>query len=109
MAAATIQQVTDSTFEQLVKSSTPTLIDFWADWCMPCRRVAPLVDALAAEYAGRLNVAKMNVDENQNVPIRLGIQSIPTLMIFKDGNLVDMHVGATDKEVLKRMVDKHVK
>ncbi|HOC17004.1 MAG TPA: thioredoxin [Vicinamibacterales bacterium] len=109
MAAAAIQQVTDSTFEQLVKSSTPTLIDFWAEWCMPCRRVAPVVDALATEYAGRLNVAKMNVDENQNVPIRLGIQSIPTLMIFKDGNLVDMHVGATDKDVLRKMVDKHVK
>ena len=109
MAAAVIQQVTDSTFEQLVKSPTPTLIDFWAEWCMPCRRVAPVVDALATEYAGRLTVAKMNVDENQDVPIRLGIQSIPTLMLFKDGTLVDMHVGATDKDVLRKMVDKHVK
>lgn len=108
MAASVIQQVTDSTFEQLVKSSTPTLIDFWAEWCMPCRRVAPVIDSVAIEYAGRLNVAKMNVDENQAVPISLGIQSIPTLMLFKDGTLVDMHVGTTDKDGLRQMVDKHV-
>lgn len=108
MASELIQTVTDSSFEQLVKSPTPVLIDFWAEWCMPCKRIAPSVDQLATEYAGKLTVAKMNVDENPTVPTQLGIRGIPTLMIFKGGVLVDTVVGAVDKGTLKRMVDNHV-
>jgi thioredoxin 1 len=108
MASELIQTVTDSSFRELVKSPTPVLIDFWAEWCMPCKRIAPSVDQLAAEYAGKLTVAKMNVDENPSVPTELGIRGIPTLMLFKGGVLVDSIVGAVDKGALKKMVDNHV-
>ena len=108
MASNNIQTVTDTSFEQTVKSSTPTLVDFWAEWCMPCKRIAPTVDALAVEYDGKLTVAKMNVDENPEVPTRLGIRGIPTLMVFKNGTLVDQVVGAVDKETIKKMVDRHI-
>jgi thioredoxin 1 len=108
MASELIQTVTDSSFEELVKSPTPVLIDFWAEWCMPCKRIAPTVDQLATEYAGKLTVAKMNVDENSSVPTELGIRGIPTLMLFKGGVLVDSVVGAVDKATLKKMVDNHV-
>jgi thioredoxin 1 len=108
MASELIQTVTDSSFGELVKSPTPVLIDFWAEWCMPCKRIAPSVDQLAAEYAGKLTVAKMNVDENPSVPTELGIRGIPTLMLFKGGVLVDSIVGAVDKGALKKMVDSHV-
>jgi len=108
MASEKIQTVTDNSFEQTIKSATPTLVDFWAEWCMPCKRIGPTVDALATEYAGKLTVAKMNVDENPEVPMRLGIRGIPTLMVFKDGSLVDQVVGAVDKETLKKMVDRHI-
>lgn len=108
MASELIQTATDSSFEDLVKSPTPVLIDFWAEWCMPCLRIAPTVEQLAAEYAGKLTVAKMNVDENPAVPTQLGIRGIPTLMVFKGGVLVDQVVGAVDKGTLKRMIDNHV-
>jgi thioredoxin 1 len=108
MASENIQQVTDSSFEQLVKSPTPVLIDFWAEWCMPCKRIAPTVEQLATDYAGKLTVAKMNVDENPDVPTRLGIRGIPTLMLFKGGEMVDTVVGAVDKDTLKKMVDSHL-
>jgi thioredoxin len=108
MAAESIQHVTDSSFEQLVKSPTPVLIDFWAEWCMPCKRIAPTVDQLAADYAGKLTVAKMNVDENPDVPTRLGIRGIPTLMLFKGGELVDTVVGAVDKATITKMVESHL-
>lgn len=108
MASELIQTATDSSFEELVKSPTPVLIDFWAEWCMPCLRIAPTVEQLAAEYAGKLTVAKMNVDENPAVPTQLGIRGIPTLMVFKGGMLVDQVVGAVDKGTLKRMIDNHV-
>jgi thioredoxin 1 len=108
MASELIQTATDTSFEELVKSPIPVLIDFWAEWCMPCKRIAPTVDQLATEYAGKLTVAKMNVDENQGVPTQLGIRGIPTLMLFKGGVLVDSVVGAVDKGTLKRMIDNHV-
>ncbi len=108
MASENIQHVTDSTFEQAVKSETPVLVDFWAEWCMPCKRIAPTVDQLATEYSGKLTVAKMNVDENPAIPTQLGIRGIPTLMLFKSGALVDSIVGAVDKGTLKRMIDSHV-
>jgi len=108
MASDKIQTVTDNNFEQTIKSTTPTLVDFWAEWCMPCRRIAPTVDALATEYAGKLTVAKMNVDENPQVPTRLGILGIPTLMVFKNGTLVDQLTGARDKDTIKKMVERHI-
>jgi thioredoxin 1 len=108
MASENIQYATDSSFDQLVTSETPVLVDFWAEWCMPCRRIAPTVEALATEYVGKLTVAKMNVDENPAVPMRLGIRSIPTLLLFKGGAVVDTMVGAVDKDTIRKMVDKHV-
>lgn len=108
MASDNVQHVTDSTFDQLVKSPTPVLVDFWAEWCMPCKRIAPTVEQLATDYAGRLTVAKMNVDENPDVPTRFGIRGIPTLMLFKGGALVDQVVGAVDKDTIKKMVDSHL-
>ncbi len=109
MASEKIQQVTDTNWEQSVlKSQTPVLVDFWAEWCMPCRRIAPTVDQLASEFDGRLTVAKMNVDENPSTPTQLGVRGIPTLMLFKGGNLVDALVGAADKDTIRKMVEKHL-
>jgi thioredoxin 1 len=108
MASENIQYATDSSFDELVKSETPVLVDFWAEWCMPCRRIAPTVEALATEYVGKLTVAKMNVDENPAVPMRLGIRSIPTLLLFKGGAVVDTVIGAVDKDTIRKMVEKHV-
>jgi thioredoxin 1 len=107
MASEKVQTVTDSTFDELVKGPTPVLVDFWAEWCMPCRRIAPAVDRLATEFDGRLTVAKMNVDENPEVPMRYGIRGIPTLLLFKNGEIVDTFVGA-DESGIKKMVEKNV-
>jgi thioredoxin 1 len=108
MSSENVQHVTDSSFEQLVKSPTPVLVDFWAEWCGPCKRIGPTVEQLATDYAGKLTVAKMNVDENPDVPMRLGIRGIPTLMLFKGGELVDTVVGAVDKATIQKMVDSHL-
>ncbi len=108
MASENIHYATDSSFDELVKSETPVLVDFWAEWCAPCRRIAPTVEALATDYVGKLTVAKMNVDENPDVPMRLGIRSIPTLLLFKGGAVVDTVIGAVDKDTIRKMVDKHV-
>ena len=89
---------TDFNFEQeVLKSETPVLVDFWAPWCSPCRMIAPIVEELAAEYQGKLKVVKLNTDENQDVAIKYGIRSIPTLGIFKDGQVVDAVIGAVPK------------
>ena len=108
MAAENIQYASDSSFDGIIKGETPVLVDFWAEWCMPCRRIAPTVEALATEYGAKLVVAKMNVDENPAVPMRLGIRSIPTLMLFKGGEMVDTVIGAVDKDTIKKMVDRHL-
>jgi thioredoxin 1 len=108
MATENIHYATDSSFDELVKSETPVLVDFWAEWCAPCRRIAPTVEALATDYVGKLTVAKMNVDENPAIPMRLGIRSIPTLLLFKGGAVVDTVIGAVDKDTIRKMVDKHV-
>jgi len=93
--------VTDSTFETtVVNSGLPALVDFWAVWCGPCRLIAPHVEALATEFAGRAVVAKLDVDTNRQTAIKYGIQSIPTLLFFKSGKLVDRVIGAVDKKVL---------
>jgi thioredoxin 1 len=107
MSAA--QQVTDSTFDQeVVESPVPVLVDFWAPWCGPCRMVAPVVDEISKEYEGKVKVVKLNTDENPAVANKYGIRSIPTLMIFKGGQRVDMVVGAVPKTTLANTLDKYL-
>lgn len=109
MASDKVQTLTDANFETTVNGTTaPILVDFWAEWCGPCRRLAPTVDELANDYDGRVVVAKMNVDENPATPMRFSIRGIPTLLLFKGGQLVDQVVGLADKEQLKKMIDRHV-
>jgi thioredoxin 1 len=109
MAGNGILTLTDDNFdEQIKKVSGPVLVDFWAAWCGPCKMIAPSLEQLAGEMAGRATVAKVNVDENGDVANRFGIRSIPTLMIFKEGRVVDQIVGALPKEQIRRMVEKHI-
>jgi thioredoxin 1 len=100
---------TDNNFDQeVLKSDIPVLVDFWAPWCGPCRMVSPLVDELAEELAGKLKVVKVNTDENQEIAVKYGIRSIPTLGIFKDGNIVDGVIGAVPKQAIKNKVLPHL-
>src|SRR5687768_770292 len=109
MASEMVQTLTDANFEQTVNHTPqPVLVDFWAEWCGPCRRLAPTVDELANDYNGRVVVAKMNVDENPATPMRFSIRGIPTLLLFKGGQLVEQVVGLADKDALKELIDKHV-
>lgn len=102
-------QVTDSTFKQeVLDSEVPVLVDFWAPWCGPCRMVAPVVDEIATQYEGQLKVVKVNTDENPNVASQYGIRSIPTLMIFKGGQKVDMVVGAVPRTTLANTLEKYL-
>jgi len=102
-----IIDVTDSTFETLVlKSDTPALVDFWASWCAPCRAIAPIVDEMATQFNGRVRVAKMNVDDNPATPGKYGVRGIPTLILFKDGKVVDQLVGAVPKNQIKELIEK---
>ena len=102
-------EVTDNNFEESVlKSTQPVLVDFWAEWCGPCRMIAPTVEALAADYDGRVTVGKMNVDANPATPGQYGVRSIPTLLLFKDGQVVESVVGLADKAKLQSVIDPHV-
>lgn len=102
-------QVTDGTFKQeVLESDVPVLVDFWAPWCGPCRMVAPVVDEIAEQYVGQIKVVKVNTDENPSVASQYGIRSIPTLMIFKGGQRVDMVVGAVPKTTLATTLEKHL-
>lgn len=103
------EQVTDSTFKQeVLDSEIPVLVDFWAPWCGPCRMVAPVVDEIAQQYDGQVKVVKVNTDENPSVASQYGIRSIPTLMIFKGGQRVDMVVGAVPKTTLANTLEKYL-
>ena len=109
MASEKIQIFTDGNFNQtVVKSDKPVLVDFWAEWCGPCRRLAPTVDALADEYDGRATVAKLNIDDNPTVPSRLMIRGIPTLLLFKNGDLKETVVGLETKDRLTQIINKHL-
>lgn len=108
MASENTLTLTDGDFEQTVlKSDKPVLVDFWAEWCGPCRMIAPAVEALADEYNGRVSIGKLNIDENPNTPMKYGVRSIPTLLLFKGGEVVEATVGVAGKEQLAALLDKH--
>jgi thioredoxin 1 len=103
-----VQQLTDSDFESTVNGGKPVFVDFWAPWCGPCRIVGPIVEELAPSYDGKAVIAKMNVDDNPMVAQRFGVTSIPTLMMFKNGQLVDRMVGAAPKDRLQQFIDRNL-
>ncbi|MDP2882906.1 MAG: thioredoxin TrxA [Azonexus sp.] len=104
-----IHYVTDDTFEaDVLQSQQPVLVDYWAEWCGPCKMIAPILDEIAAEYAGKLKVAKVNIDDNQATPAKFGIRGIPTLMIFKNGNVEATKVGALSKSQLAAFIDSNL-
>ena len=107
MASDLVKSATDSNFDtEVLKSNVPVLIDFWAEWCGPCRALAPTIDELAAEYQGKVKVMKMNVDENPNTPGTFRIRGIPTLIVFKDGQVVEQLVGAHPKTTIAGAINK---
>ena len=104
-----ITHVTDDSFEsEVLKSDVPVLVDYWAEWCGPCKAIAPLLDAVAKEYAGKIKVAKVNVDENQQTPQKYAVRGIPTLMLFKGGNIEATKVGALSKSQLSAFLDSNI-
>ena len=109
MANDLIKHTTDATFDaDVLKSDKPVLVDYWAEWCGPCKMIAPILDDVATEYSGKLQIAKMNVDENREIPAKFGIRGIPTLMLFKDGQLAATKVGALSKAQLVAFIDQQL-
>ena len=104
-----IHHVTDDTFEvEVLQAQSPVLVDYWAEWCGPCKAIAPTLEEVAKEYSGKLKVAKVNVDENQEIPKKYGIRGIPTLMLFKNGNIEATKVGALSKSQLTAFLDSNI-
>ncbi len=109
MTSELIKHVTDSSFEtDVLQSAQPVLVDYWAEWCGPCKMIAPILDEVSTTYAGKLQVAKMNVDENRDIPAKFGIRGIPTLMLFKDGQLAATKVGAMSKAQMTAFIDQQL-
>jgi thioredoxin 1 len=104
-----IEHVSDDSFEaQVIKSGTPVLVDFWAEWCSPCKMIAPILEELAPDYEGRLQIAKVDVDSNPKIPQKFGIRSIPTLILFKNGVVEAQQVGAVSKRQLKEFLEANL-
>lgn len=104
-----IGSITDDSFEQeVLKSEQPVLVDYWAEWCGPCKMIAPLLDEIAGEYKGKLRVARINIDDNPNIPPKYGVRGIPTLMIFKNGNVEATRVGALSKSQLTAFINQSI-
>ncbi|MSO49136.1 MAG: thioredoxin [Acidobacteria bacterium] len=109
MASDKVTTFTDDNFDTTVlQASTPVLVDFWAEWCGPCRALGPTIDALAGDYAGRVSVGKLNVDENPGITVKYMVRGIPTVMLFKGGQVVEQIVGVADKAEFKKALDKHL-
>ena len=109
MASELIKHLSDASFEaDVLKASTPVLVDYWAEWCGPCKMIAPILDEVAGTYQGKLQIAKMNVDENREIPAKFGIRGLPTLMLFKDGQLAATKVGAMSKAQLTAFIDQQL-
>ena len=109
MSSELITHTSDASFNaDVIESATPVLVDYWAEWCGPCKMIAPILDEVSKTYDGKLRVAKMNVDENRDVPAKYGIRGIPTLMLFKDGQLAATKVGALSKAQLTAFIDSHL-
>ncbi|HEY7864300.1 MAG TPA: thioredoxin [Thermoanaerobaculia bacterium] len=109
MANLNVHEVTDTSFEaDILKAETPVLVDFWAPWCGPCRAVAPIVDELATQYSGKIKVAKINVDESQEVAMRYGVTSIPTFILFKEGQVADRVLGSLPRGEFVKFIDRNL-
>lgn len=109
MASKTVQELTDSNFQtEVLNSDKPVLVDFWAEWCQPCRMLSPTIDAIATEYEGKAKVGKVDTDSNREISVKYGIQAIPTVLLFKDGQVAKKFVGLTSKDQFKTALDQLV-
>ena len=109
MAGLAVQEITDSNFQnEVINSKVPVLVDFWAEWCQPCRMLSPTIDALAVEYEGKAKVGKVDTDSNREISVKFGIQAIPTVLLFKDGQVAKKFVGLTSKDQFKTALDQLV-